>query len=184
MRLSIACFAFVVIAGSYGSAAPPHPALPIAPRVDSAVEVVRKTRQGYLVTPTALIPFVAEVRADRGLERVSYIVAVARLEPGNKVGPEGKEQTVPVGGFTQRLRQRGVREFRITADDASSALDLSKLAHLFKDTDPEKRPCPFRLRVWLEATDNANETGLTGRSEPITFVVVPELELLAEVAKE
>src|SRR5262245_33446120 len=185
MRLSIASVAFVVIGGSYGSAAPPHPALPIAPRVDSVVEVVRKTRQGYLVTPTALIPFVAEVRADRGLERVSYIVAAARLEPGNKVGPEGKEQTVPVGGFTQRLRQRGIREFRIAADDASSALDLSKLAHLFKDTDPDKPPCPYRLRVWLEATDNATETGpLTGRSEAITFVVVPELELLAEVAKD
>lgn len=185
MRLSIASVAFVVIGSSYGSAAPPHPALPIAPRVDSAVEVVRKIRQGYLVTPTALIPFVAEVRADRGLERVSYIVAAARLERGNKVGSEGKEETVPVGGFTQRLRQRGVREFRIAADDASSALDLSKLAHLFKDIDPDKPPCHYRVRVWLEATDNSTETGPhTGRSEPITFVVVSELELLAEVANE
>src|SRR5262245_24725705 len=134
MRLSIASVAFVVIGGSYGSAAPPHPALPIAPRVDNAVEVVRKTRQGYLVAPTALIPFVAEVRADRSLEGVSYIVAVARLERGNKVGPECKEQTVPVGSFTQRLRLRGIREFRIAADAASSALDLSKLADLVKDS--------------------------------------------------
>ena len=142
------------------------------PQLFSTVEVVRKTKQGYLVTPTTLIRFAAEVRADRGLQRVSYVVAAARLEASGKVGREGKEHSVPVGGFTQLLRQRDVREFRTTADDASSALDLSKLPQLFKDTDPDQPPCRHRLRVWLEATDNDTATGPhTGRSEPITFVV-------------
>src|SRR5207248_664288 len=49
----------------------------------------------------------------------------------------------------------------------------------------DEPPLRFRLRVWLEATDNDIETGPhTRRGEAFTFVVVSELELLSEVAKE
>jgi hypothetical protein len=153
----------------------------VTPRVFSAVEVVRKIPQGYVVTPTALIPFAAEARDERGLQRVAYVVTAARLDAGGKVGQEGKEHAVPLGGFTQLLRRGIVREFRIAPDDASSALDLSKLPHLFRDPDPDRPPCRYRMRISLEATGNG---GHTGRSEPITFVVVSELDLLGEVSKE
>jgi hypothetical protein len=178
----------VLAAGSSGcaiaAASAPEPPRQ-APRVFSAVEVVRKTQHGYLVTPAALIPFAAEVRADHALKSLAYVVTAARFESGAKVGQEGKELTAPVSGFTQRLRQRNVREFHIAADDASSALDLAKLPHLFREPDADQPPSRYRLRIWLEATDNDVDTGpRTGRSEPVTFVVVPELELLSEIAKE
>jgi len=181
--LSTAAAAFIAVSAADGSAAaPPTPEqLPHAPRIFSAVEVVRKVPQGYLVTSTALIPFAAEVRDERGLQRLAYIVTAARLDAAGKVGREGKEQTIPLDGFTQLLRRGSVREFRTAADDASSALDLSKLPQLFPKADADQPPCRYRLRVWLEATDNDNKTG---RSEPVIFVVVSERELLSEVANE
>ncbi|HEY1377196.1 MAG TPA: hypothetical protein VGF55_10405 [Gemmataceae bacterium] len=159
------------------------------PAVDAAVAVVRNLPQGYLVTPSALIPFTATARDDHGLDRLAYVLTATRLDAAGKaVGPE-REQTVPVGGFAQLLRQRDgtglpIRDFRITADDAASALDLGKLPHLFRETDANAPPSRYRLQVRLEATDNDVETGPHTRNcEPVTFVVVSELELLAEVAR-
>jgi hypothetical protein len=180
--LHTATAAFIAVSAGYGIAAPPPG--PETPRVFCDVEIIRKIRQGYLVTPTALIPFTAEVRHNNGLARAEYIVTVARLEAGGKVGREGKEQTVPIESFNRRS-QRVVREFRIAADDAPSALDLSKLPHLFPEPGADQPSPRYRMRVWLEATDNDNKTGPhSGQSEPITFVVVPELDLLVEVAKD
>jgi hypothetical protein len=182
--LLAAAAAFLTVTAGDGSAAPPNVPRSIDPRVDCAVEVLRKTRQGYMVTPTALIPFAIEVRAGHALQLVAYVVTVARLEAGGKVGREGEEHTIPVGGFTQLLRQRHVREFHAEADNAASALDLNKLPQLFREAG-DQPPSRYRLRVRLEATDNDNTNGPhTGRSEPVTFVVVPELELLSEVGKE
>src|SRR5207247_527434 len=72
----------------------------------------------------------------------------------------------------------------IAADDASAALDLGKLPRLLRGTDPNEPPPRYRLRVWLEATDNAAAGPHTGRSEPFTFVVLSEFELLSEIANE
>jgi hypothetical protein len=180
--LSTATAAFMAVPAGH-AAPPPGPEAPraVAPRVFSAVEVVRKVPQGYLVTPTALIPFAAEARDERGLQRVAYVVTAARLDVGGKAGPEGKEQTVPVAGVNELLQRGTVREVHIAPDDASSALDLSKLSHLFRAPDPDLPPCRYRLRVWLEATAAGAHAG---RSEPITFVVVSEFEFLSEVANE
>src|SRR5262249_47921813 len=43
-----------------------------APDVDVQVEYLRKTNQGYIVTPVAGIPFGGKVRDDHGLEKVDY----------------------------------------------------------------------------------------------------------------
>ena len=152
------------------------------PVVDSAVEGVRKVPQGYLVTPAALIPFTAEVRDDRGLTRLTYVVALAPLGRDGKPGKE-EEHAVPVAGLAQLLRRRegksppqDVREFRLKPTDAISGLDLDKL--------PLKSHPRFGLRVWLEATDNHVGTPQTRRDGPFTFVVVSEGALLSEIANE
>jgi hypothetical protein len=52
-----------------------------APDVDLAVdEVIRKTKEGYMVTPVARVPFRGLVRDDNGLADVRYAYTVARLE--------------------------------------------------------------------------------------------------------
>jgi hypothetical protein len=177
------------------------------PEVEMEVEVVRKTRQGYLVTPTASIPFRGQARDDHGLESLAYVVTAARLGAGGQAGREEQEQRVPVLSFAQLVRQKEaktiplqemvqrlegppppplVKEFRLDPDDAASALDLSKLPRALKEADATTIQRRYRLRVWLAATDNDVETGPhTARGkEPFTFVVVSENDLLAEVARE
>jgi hypothetical protein len=52
-----------------------------APDVDLAVgDVIRKTKEGYMVTPSARVPFKGLVRDDNGLADVRYAYTVARLE--------------------------------------------------------------------------------------------------------
>jgi hypothetical protein len=178
------------------------------PEIDAEVELVRKTAQGYLVAPAALIPFQGRVRDDHGLADVAYVVTVAPLEAGGKVGKEGKEQKVPVGAFADLVRRREakalpaeellkrlkgrppetplLKEFRLDPADPASALDLGKLPQALKEKD-EKKPQPrYRLRIDLTAIDTDVETGPhTARGkESFTFLVVSENELLAEVAKE
>src|SRR5262249_38978074 len=50
------------------------------PEVDAVVEVIRKTSQGYLATPSARIPFSGKVRDDHGLNEVSYAYTLISLE--------------------------------------------------------------------------------------------------------
>ncbi len=46
----------------------------------NAMEVIRKTKDGYLVTHQARIPFMGKVRDDNGLAAVRYACTVARIE--------------------------------------------------------------------------------------------------------
>lgn len=50
-----------------------RPVEDVAPEVDVLVEVIRKTRQGYLVTPRARIPFSGRIRDDHGLDKIEYL---------------------------------------------------------------------------------------------------------------
>jgi hypothetical protein len=50
------------------------------PEVDVQVEVIRRSNQGYLVTPQAQVPFSGKVRDDRGLDHIDYAYTVTRLE--------------------------------------------------------------------------------------------------------
>jgi len=51
-----------------------------APDVSIDVKVLRKTPQGYLVTPIAYIPLEAKIIDDRGLQQVEYAASVAKLD--------------------------------------------------------------------------------------------------------
>jgi hypothetical protein len=50
------------------------------PELDVLVEVIRKTNQGYLVTPKARIPFSGKVRDDHGLDRLEYYFTYISLD--------------------------------------------------------------------------------------------------------
>lgn len=52
----------------------------LPPDVDAVVEVIRKTSQGYLVTPSARIPFSGRVRDDHGLNEVAYAYTLISLD--------------------------------------------------------------------------------------------------------
>ena len=50
------------------------------PDVEVFVDVIRKTSQGYMVTPIAMIPMGGKVRDDSGLDRVAFTVGYSRVE--------------------------------------------------------------------------------------------------------
>jgi hypothetical protein len=52
----------------------------LPPDVDAVVEVIRKTSQGYLATPSAKIPFSGRVRDDHGLNDVAYAYTLISLD--------------------------------------------------------------------------------------------------------
>jgi hypothetical protein len=56
------------------------------PDVDVQVEYVRRTNQGYMVTPLAEIPFGGKVRDDHGLEKVEYAYELASLDAQAPLG--------------------------------------------------------------------------------------------------
>lgn len=51
-----------------------------APEIDVQVEVIRKTNQGFMITPLALVPFSGKVRDDRGLVTLDFVHTVKRSE--------------------------------------------------------------------------------------------------------
>jgi hypothetical protein len=59
----------------------------LPPEVDVQVEVIRKTGQGYLITPLARIPFSGKVRDDHGLDAVEYAYTVAPVAGPGSAGP-------------------------------------------------------------------------------------------------
>jgi hypothetical protein len=53
------------------------------PTIDAPVEYLRKTPQGYLVTPLAQIPFSGTVHDDRGLDTIEFVYQLTRSDPGD-----------------------------------------------------------------------------------------------------
>jgi hypothetical protein len=50
------------------------------PEVNVAVEVIRKTPNGYMCTDSAMIPFSGSVRDDYGLTKVEYVISYSKVE--------------------------------------------------------------------------------------------------------
>src|SRR5205807_115136 len=51
-----------------------------SPEVDEEVEVIRKTNQGYMITPRCRIPFSGKIRDDHGLNTIEYHYTLSSIE--------------------------------------------------------------------------------------------------------
>ncbi|MBY0523355.1 MAG: hypothetical protein K2R98_08145 [Gemmataceae bacterium] len=60
-----------------------QPAEDVSPEVEVLVEVIRKTNQGYMITPSAMVPFAGRIRDDHGIDKLQYHYAYSGLEAGN-----------------------------------------------------------------------------------------------------
>lgn len=58
----------------------------LPPELEVQVETVRKTPQGYMVTPMAQIPFSGVVRDDRGLDGIEFVYILSRMDPAELGG--------------------------------------------------------------------------------------------------
>jgi hypothetical protein len=59
------------------------------PDVNIDVKILRKTSQGYMVTPSAYIPLEAKIIDDRGLHQVEYACTVTKLDRQAEQGGRG-----------------------------------------------------------------------------------------------
>lgn len=67
----------------------------VAPEVDVVIEVLRKTGQGYLATPVAMIPMSGKVRDDRGLAKLDFAYTYTKLE--NQAAAQVRSMDVAMG---------------------------------------------------------------------------------------
>jgi hypothetical protein len=75
------------------------------------VEVVRKTNQGYMVTPVARIPFGGKISDDRGLDKVEFSFLATRLDASSEAAERFLELLAPLyqlsGGIDQSMAAAG-----------------------------------------------------------------------------
>jgi hypothetical protein len=71
------------------------------------VEVVRKTSQGYMVTPLARIPFSGKISDDRGLEKVEFSYVKTELDASSQAAERFLDLLAPLyqltGGIDQSM---------------------------------------------------------------------------------
>jgi hypothetical protein len=176
------------------------------PAFDMTAVGVRKASKAFLISRKARIPLLATIYDRRGLKSLTYVIRIARLDSSGKPGVE-EEQRVAVEGFAEFNRWRAMayrgitrarsmlglqtsplqppQKFCITPADRLSCLDLTRLTRALPSSGPDMPPPRLRMRLWLEAATVSAASGLVvGQSESCIFVVVPEIDLLLEVAKE
>jgi hypothetical protein len=58
------------------------------PKVNVMIDGIRKTGQGYVCTPVAMIPFAGTVNDNAGLDKIDYELTIQRLESAGVVGAQ------------------------------------------------------------------------------------------------
>jgi hypothetical protein len=105
------------------------------PEVEAQVEVIRKTAQGYMVTPFALVPFSGRVRDDHGLTEVNYVCTLAPLDGQAEVGARALAVVSALSGLGGGLGSDLATAARVAS--------LAKEAGAAKpDAEPERQPMP------------------------------------------
>ncbi len=79
-----------------------QPSEDMGPEVEVQLAVIRKTPEGYKVTPSAMVPFEGWVRDDHGLDRVQYEFAYQAIE-GSAVTRERALLACRAMGMTPQL---------------------------------------------------------------------------------
>src|SRR5262249_55487410 len=80
-----------------------------APDVNVLVEVIRKTAQGYMITPVARVPFSGKVLDDRGLDTVNFAYTLQKL-----TGPS-EAQDASMALFALPLQMAGGIDLNLAA---------------------------------------------------------------------
>jgi hypothetical protein len=110
------------------------------PRVNVIIEGIRKTSQGYMVTPVAMIPFVGSVADNAGLDKIDYVLTLTKLESAN------------VAAAQAVLAAGGVLPF--AAGDPGSlftgAAAVGEAARMLTAATPEPAPQSFPLKSFEE----------------------------------
>jgi hypothetical protein len=107
---------------------------------------------------------------------------------------ERDDEAIPLASLAEKLRSPNAKNKQLktySLKDNSELFDFRKFLPRLKSRDPAKEAqLHFRVRLYVSATDNNVETGSTPTGTkvlnkvPITFLVVSENELLAQILLE
>ncbi|HEY1380025.1 MAG TPA: hypothetical protein VGF55_24695 [Gemmataceae bacterium] len=109
------------------------------PRVNVLIEGIRKTAQGYMVTPVALIPVVGTVADNAGIDKVEYSLTVQRLESAATIGAQAATAAGAVLHFA------GLDPASLIGGTVATS-EVNRLL----STGPEPKPVTFPLRSFEE----------------------------------
>jgi hypothetical protein len=110
------------------------------PKVSVIIDGVRKTGQGYMVTPVAMIPFAGSVGDNAGLDKVEYDLTVQRLETSGVVG----NQAAWAAGAALQFAPL------TPAATLAGAAAAAELTRTLVATTPDTTPRAFPLRTFEE----------------------------------
>ena len=135
------------------------------PDVDVEVEVIRKTNQGYMVTPRVRIPFSGKIRDDHGLGSIEFHYTLASLDSQMAVNSAQVASALQLsppnaGGvvFAPSYLSFVARQMRLAADDAGKTpqkIPLAAFARRLRELaadDVSREELENRLRGGIQAT--------------------------------
>lgn len=126
------------------------------PDVNVAVEVIRKTNQGYMCTYQAMIPFSGTIRDDVGLAKVEYAISYSRVESLQVVGMRA---AVAAGVMGLASPSGSPREL------FTGALLVDYLARLSESRDAVTNVEPLALRSFEEIARDKDREHRYGKGQ-------------------
>jgi hypothetical protein len=109
------------------------------PRVNLLIEGIRKTAQGYMVTPVAQLPFVGTVADNSSIDSIDYSFTIQRLETPATIGAQAATATGVIGHFA--------------GPDPANLIGGTVAAHevgRLLASGPEPKPCSFPMKSFEE----------------------------------
>jgi hypothetical protein len=110
------------------------------PRVNLLVDGIRKTAQGYMVSPVANIPFVGTVADNSGIDKIEYSLTLQQLESAATAGARAATAAAAVGQFVPSDPASWLCGAGVTTEVARSLA-----------AGPEVRPLAFAMRSFEDA---------------------------------
>jgi hypothetical protein len=113
------------------------------PRVNVLIDGIRKSSQGYMVTPIANIPFVGTVVDNSGIDKIDYFLTIQQLESPATAAARAALATGVVGHFAPLDAASFFGGIAVTGE-------VSRLL----TSGPEPKPMSFPLRSFDEVIND------------------------------
>lgn len=127
-----------------------------SPEVNVAVETIRKTPQGFMCTPQAMIPLTGTVRDDVGLTKVEYTIAYSRVE---STQASGIRAAIAAGVFGAISPGPGGRE------TFGAPAVISLYGRMSESREGMNTPLPIGLKTFQEITDEKDREFRYGKEQ-------------------
>lgn len=127
-----------------------------SPEVNVAIDTIRKTPQGYMCTPQAMIPLTGMVRDDSGLTRVEYVISYSRFESSQAVGIRA---AIAAGVFGT------ISPGPTMPESFTAPMLVGLLTQMSESREGMKTPQPLVLKTFQEIADERDREFRYGKEQ-------------------